>query len=338
MTKKEQLKNALKKFVGTDDTMLQGFKAFDDGVAKLKSDLQQKIKASTLDDVNTKLDDFSKKIDYQPLLDAFDKIKNEIVSRDTQLTSELETHLESLRGELSEARGTNKNSTTSLQEEIDQLNLQLAEVLSQKPPEFPDFLTPIKESETRITAIIDNLEKFDDKNLKTEIEKLDQIISQLKIELLTRINERGGGGMNRQIFVGGSNPLTKYTDINLKASSNTTITYAENNTTKKVDITISATGGGGGTVRSINSISTNTVAGATAGTDYVYICSGTINLTLPTAALNTNQYTIKNAGTGTITILPIGTDTLDNDISIIMPLRYTSVDLISDGVSNWNIT
>ena len=144
--------------------------------------------------------------------------------------------------------------------------------------------------------------------------------------------------MNRQMFIGGVDPLTKYTDVNYKAGSNVTITYVNNNATKKVDVTFSATGGGGGSVRSINSISTSQVAGSASGTDYVYICTGTITLTMPTASGNQNLYTIKNAGTGTITVLPDGGDTLGNDVSIIMPLRYTSVDLISDGITNWNIT
>jgi len=46
--------------------------------------------------------------------------------------------------------------------------------------------------------------------------------------------------MNRQMFIGGVDPLTKYTDMNLKAGPNCTITYANNNATGKVDVTISS--------------------------------------------------------------------------------------------------
>lgn len=143
--------------------------------------------------------------------------------------------------------------------------------------------------------------------------------------------------MSRQIFIGGADPLTRYTDINLKAGSNVTITYANNNTTKKVDITIASTGGGGGSVRSINSVSTPTTAGSTSGTDYVYLVSGTTTITLPTAVGNTNLYTIKNVGTGVVTINTTSSQTIDGSLTVSMPVQYTAVDLISD-TANWNVT
>jgi len=78
---------------------------------------------------------------------------------------------------------------------------------------------------------------------------------------------------NRNIAIGGNTSvLSQYTDINIKAGSNVTLTYSNNQTTKYLDLTIASSGGGGsvgGTVRSINNISTSQTAGATAGTDYV---------------------------------------------------------------------
>jgi hypothetical protein len=58
---------------------------------------------------------------------------------------------------------------------------------------------------------------------------------------------------------------------------------------------------------------------------------------LPTAAGNTNLYTIKNIGTSSVIIIPDGAETIDTQANIIMPVQFTSVDLISDS-SNWNIT
>jgi hypothetical protein len=144
--------------------------------------------------------------------------------------------------------------------------------------------------------------------------------------------------MNRQILIGGVDPLTRYTDINLKSGSNVTITYVNNNTTKKVDVTISSTGGGGGgTVRSINNVSVDTAAGSTSGTDYVYLCSGTMTLTLPDATTNTNLYTVKNVGTGMIIINTTSSQTIDGGLTALLRVQYTSVDLISD-TANWNVT
>jgi len=102
-------------------------------------------------------------------------------------------------------------------------------------------------------------------------------------------------------------------------------------------ITTSGTGsGGGGITRSVNNISTTTTAGATASTDYVYLVSGTTTLTMPTAVGNTNRYTIKNVGTNTITINTTSSQTIDGSTSITIAVRYTTLDLISDG-TNWNI-
>lgn len=164
---------------------------------------------------------------------------------------------------------------------------------------------------------------------------LKQVVEELKPEL----SQRGGGNMNRNVSIGGnSSVLSRYTDINLKAGTNVTFSYVNNNTTKNLDLTIAAIGGsGGGIIRSISSISTNTSAGSTAGTDYVYLCSGTMTLTLPDATLNTNLYTIKNVGTGVITINTTSSQTIDGSLTITLPVQYTSVDVESDGAA-WNVT
>ena len=70
-------------------------------------------------------------------------------------------------------------------------------------------------------------------------------------------------------------------------------------------------GGSSGITRSISTVSTNTSAGSTALTDYVYFVSGTTTLTLPTAVGNTNRYTVKNVGSGNVTIATTGGQTID---------------------------
>jgi len=97
-----------------------------------------------------------------------------------------------------------------------------------------------------------------------------------------------------------------------------------------------AVGAGGGSTKSINSISTNTAAGSLASTDYFYFASGTINITLPTAVGNNNNYVIKNVGTGTITIDTTSSQTIDGSLTAPIKVQYLSLTLISDG-ANWNI-
>jgi hypothetical protein len=97
-----------------------------------------------------------------------------------------------------------------------------------------------------------------------------------------------------------------------------------------------SSGTSGSTVKSINIISTNTTAGSAVNTDYTYLASGTINVTLPTAVANTNNYYIKNIGSGTVTILTTSSQTIDGSLSAPLPVPYTSLTLVSDQ-SNWFI-
>ena len=164
-------------------------------------------------------------------------------------------------------------------------------------------------------------------------------VEKLKGELLSRM-PKGGGNMNRNIAIGGnSSVLSRYTDINIKPGSNITITYQNNDTTKYVDVTITGSGGPGGSgiVRSINAVSTSQTMGNTSSTDYVYVASAGINLNLPDATASQNLYTVKNTSSSSVLVSPVSAQTVDGQSNIILATQYTSVDLISDG-SNWQLT
>ena len=114
--------------------------------------------------------------------------------------------------------------------------------------------------------------------------------------------------------------------------------YDDTKRVEQVRATDSVAPAGSGITRSITNISANTTAGATVATDYVYFCSGTITLTLPTAVGNTNCYTLKNVGSGTISIATTASQTIDaSTVPIIIVSKDSpSIDLISNG-SNWFI-
>lgn len=166
-----------------------------------------------------------------------------------------------------------------------------------------------------------------------------QMVEGLRKTILSRLSQIGSGNANRNIAIGGNGSvLNMFTDINLKAGNNVTITYQNNTTTKYTDVTISATGGGsgsvGGVVRSINTIAASQSAGSDTGTDYVYLCTTGLKLTLPAAAGNTNLYTIKNISNSSVLV----SGTIDNDATgVTMPVKYTSIDVISNTV-DWDIT
>jgi hypothetical protein len=73
-------------------------------------------------------------------------------------------------------------------------------------------------------------------------------------------------------------------------------------------------------------------------TDYVVDCTAnTFTVTLPTSVgIQGRIYTIKNSGTGVITIDGAGTETLDGDSTIVLSQKYQSVTIQSDN-ANWII-
>jgi hypothetical protein len=98
------------------------------------------------------------------------------------------------------------------------------------------------------------------------------------------------------------------------------------------DVTIS----GSGISRFISSISTDTTAGSTSSTDFVYIATAGLTLTMPTAVSNTNLYTIKNTTSSVVKILTTSSQTIDGATAYDLNKQYQAIGLLSDG-SNWSI-
>jgi hypothetical protein len=87
--------------------------------------------------------------------------------------------------------------------------------------------------------------------------------------------------------------------------------------------------------RSYTAITTGTTLDATH--ELVNCTSGTFAVTLPTAVGFTRQYTIKNSGSGTITLNTTGGETIDGNASGALTLaQWDSITLRSDG-ANWII-
>ena len=97
-------------------------------------------------------------------------------------------------------------------------------------------------------------------------------------------------------------------------------------------------GGGGGNTRVITPISSNTAASNAASTDYVYVCTGTITLTLPTVVGNVNRYTIINEGVGTVTIAAQAGQNINGYASItVAPNNSSEIITNNEGTPNWRI-
>lgn len=115
------------------------------------------------------------------------------------------------------------------------------------------------------------------------------------------------------------------------------ITIGSGLTLTGTTLSASGGGGGGGITRSINNVATNTTAGSTALIDYIYFVSGTTTITLPTAVGNSNRYTIKNVGTGIVTIATTSSQTIDDGTApITITSNNNSLDLVSNN-ANWKL-
>ena len=75
----------------------------------------------------------------------------------------------------------------------------------------------------------------------------------------------------------------------------------------------------------------------TSDDDVVNCTSGTFTLTLPTAVgISGRKYTLKNSGTGVITIGTTSSQTIDGVTTQTLGTQYMSMDVVSNG-SNWII-
>jgi hypothetical protein len=115
-------------------------------------------------------------------------------------------------------------------------------------------------------------------------------------------------------------------------SAGTGISITQSGTTYTIASTVSS-----GISRSIINVTGATTAGSASSTDYVYNgTSGPYAITLPTAVSNTNRYTIKNSGTGAISVYTTSSQTIDGITFYNLNKQYSAIDLMSDG-SNWFI-
>ena len=100
-------------------------------------------------------------------------------------------------------------------------------------------------------------------------------------------------------------------------------------------VTILANRQTGGITRSILPIVATTTGASAISVDYVYIANGTFTYTQPTAVSNTNRYTIKNAGTGVVTIVFTAGQNADDSTTITLN-PGVALDFISNNI-NWLI-
>lgn len=83
-------------------------------------------------------------------------------------------------------------------------------------------------------------------------------------------------------------------------------------------------------------ISSATTGGSVAGINYVYLATGAMTFTLPTAVGNTNVYDIKKLSTGTLSIATTSSQTIEGSVGITVTVPNTSLTITSNQ-TNWII-
>lgn len=335
-----KLEKILNKLDGKNEVTLKVIADFEAGAKALRDKLEQDITIVTLDEVNHKINQLRKSINIAPLLDATQSLKDEFKQNALKILEEIENRTAELRKMIDEGNRTTLETTDIIAKNVATVNEKVEKVSNETFTQIKQVLGVIEKVSNKLPSFADKKEtekKLVELMERDNTEELKDYTDKTRIELLNLLAQKGGGNMNRNIAVGGNvSVLSKFTDINIKPGSNVTLTYSNNNTTKYLDLTIAATGGSG-TSRSISTVSVSSVAAATASTDIVILANAGIKITLPTAVGNTNLYTIKNIAASSIMIDTTGGQTIDTDTNIIMPIQFTSVDLISDN-ANWNIT
>lgn len=93
-----------------------------------------------------------------------------------------------------------------------------------------------------------------------------------------------------------------------------------------VDVASSVSAPAGGSTASVVTITATTTAVA----NTIYLANGTFTVTVPITA--NFQTTIKNIGTGAITVVP-ASGTIDGDANYILSSRYSSLSVVADGTN-----
>lgn len=342
MTNKDKLKRILAGMSNHNSGISDAFKSVEQEMQRVADKIREEAQIQTIDDSKKRIKELRAEIQdaLNSLIVAFDNLKSELGQNEKDLTQTLNTKLDALRSAMAQFRIADNDKVKLVSSEIATLRNDIKEI-GQRKIKFPDYSAEIKNLQSKVEELSkEEVEKdnTDYEDCQKKIEDLKKEFIDLRKRTMASLGQGHGGNANRNILVAGnSSTLSRYTDLNIKPGANVTLTYTNNDNLKTTDLTIAASGGGGGTSRNISTVSVSSILAATAATDIVVIASAGVQLTMPTAVSNTNLYTIKNTSTSSVLINTTGGQTIDTSTTLIMPVQFTSVDLISDN-SNWQIT
>lgn len=175
------------------------------------------------------------------LLESITSFKQEVISKIqteyTKKSSELSKYIELRFKEVKQLIMENQDRDLK---EMDGIRKVLNTAANTKDieKEFRAKQDAIDRVDAEISALKDNIELNQTMSLE-EVVQLENDLKRLRVEILSRINT-GGGSMPFQISLGGTITAKRYADINF-IGSGITVSGANNDTTKRTDITFTST-------------------------------------------------------------------------------------------------
>ena len=166
----------------------------------------------------------------QSLFEYITNLKKDLKKSEDEKMSQLKSMMAEYRIASLERLGT-------LSAEMDDVKKDIQEI-SQRKVEIPNFESQIKKFENELKKVTS---KSDLNDTKKKVSELEEEIKKLRRDTMSAMAR--GGNMNRNILVG-SNPSTlgRYTDLNILAGTNVTLSHTNNDNLKTTDLTIAATG------------------------------------------------------------------------------------------------
>lgn len=231
----------------------ENIEAVDKELLEFSKKIKEAATSKTLDEFGVKFKKLESK--FGPISDAIQALKESFEERERQIhetfearNSELGDYLDSKE---KETDNKDKEIHVLLSQEVINRQAELESIreelrsLKNKKSEIPEVVSQIKKLERKFDTTVDAInsgisttgEELDKKALKKEVKSIEETIEKLRTELISRINLHGGN-MNRQIKFGGTDYLTRYTDINFVAGTGVSFSVANDDTNKRVNFTI----------------------------------------------------------------------------------------------------
>lgn len=211
-------------------------KAIKEEVSSLAEKLKQNPTIKILQSLQNEIAKFKQEFNLKPLVSLIEETKAELLENQTALINEFKTKLEAFKQSIPAMSEQVTFDFSNLESEIANLKKQLSKNV------IPSFAKQIKETEAKLAEMIRTSKVLDDLSDEKEKEAtqsqfaaFEQRIKDLKIQF----QKRGGGSMPFKVSINGTILSTRYADINFKGQG-VTYTTSDNNTTKQVDLTLTA--------------------------------------------------------------------------------------------------